>query len=198
MMLWEKVLRLKDHKRLGLEDDLYTPPVQGRTISEKNPREGFVKKDFKTHWCRNILFTIVQNERMFTITTDRTAWPLTFQCVFWETDLPLKLEERTGCFWQGFQYHILTWENWCKASQSLFYPFFTHVRGESTNFWENGWMPCLMLLSMQGPSHAKMFVGGCHQHLATIPWLLGTEKMGNRAQKTFSLTLLDLFSYQLL
>lgn len=43
MMLWEKVLRLKDHKRLGLEDDLYTPPVQGRTISEKNPREGFVK-----------------------------------------------------------------------------------------------------------------------------------------------------------
>lgn len=82
MMLWEKVLRLKDHKRLGLEDDLYTPPVQGRTISEKNPREGFVKQDFKTHWCRNILFTIVQNERMFTITTDRTAWPLTFQCVF--------------------------------------------------------------------------------------------------------------------
>lgn len=55
-------------------------------------------------------------------------------------------------------------------------------------------IPFLMLLSVQGPSQAKMVVGGCDQHLATIPWLLGTEKMGNRAPNTFSLTLLDLFS----
>lgn len=56
-------------------------------------------------------------------------------------------------------------------------------------------VPIFHLCQAQGPSQATMVVGGYDQHLATIPWLLGTEEMGNRAQKTFSLTLLDLFSY---
>lgn len=124
----EKVLRLKCHKRLGLEDDLYTPPVWGKTISEKGSREGFVKKDFKTYWCRNISLTIVQNKRMSTVTTDRTAWLLTFPCVSWEMDLPLKPQGQTGCFCQRCQYCFVTWENWCKAPHSLLYPLFTYVR----------------------------------------------------------------------
>lgn len=132
MMVWKTVLRLKYHKRLGLEDDLYTPPVRGKTISKKAAREGFqdiLVQKHSSHHCP-------KQKDIHSHNRQNCMAPYFSMCVL-RNGLAIKTRGSKWLFLSKMPVLYFDLGKLVQSTSKPFYTLFTYVRGGSTNFWEN-------------------------------------------------------------